>query len=82
MKTPLPLRKCPRCSNEFSDTNSVDLEVEVICLHCGFWCRLEEHYFKLESLNKLREDYNENHNLKVTDSGYLKPLKKLPQPIS
>ena len=58
MKTSLPLKKCPRCSHEFTDTNSVDLEIEVICLNCGFWCRLEEHYYKLESLNIYKKDRN------------------------
>ena len=78
MKTFLPITKCPRCSNEFSDKNYVDLEVELICLHCGFWCRLEEHYFNLDSLNKLREEFNQSHNLTEADSGYLRPLEKLP----
>jgi len=82
MKTPLPIDRCPRCSNEFTDKNSVDLEVEVICLHCGFWYRVEEHYFNLDSLNKLREEHNQNNNLKENDSGFLKPLNKLPHPIS
>jgi len=82
MKSLLPINKCPVCSSEFSDKNYVDLEVELICLHCGFWCRLEEHYFNLDSLNKLREDYNLNNNLSEADSGYLKPLVKLPHPDS
>jgi len=82
MKTLLPITKCPRCSSDFSDKNYVDLGIEVICLHCGFWCRLEEHYYNLDSLNKLREEFNQSHSLKEADSDFLEPLHELPYPAS